>query len=320
MQKRESFIPTEDGQERLHVIEWLPDGPANMIFTITHGMVEFIDRYDAFASFLADRGIYCIGHDQRGHGLTAEKEEDLGFFAESRGDERLLDDMALILRHAKARNEKVPVVCMGHSMGSFFMRRFMCLHPDEMDAVVLTGTGDMPKALTRFAEGLASFLVKTKGARYRSRKLTDMVLGANNRPFRPAKTKSDWLTKDESIVEIYESNPLNQFLFTASAYRDFFRLMNQLDKTADLKKLPPELPILLMSGKDDPVGDMGSAISRIQKRYRRAGLKKVYARLYEGDRHEILNELDRDKIYADIYCFLEKNVICPSMNRRRCCV
>ncbi len=308
MKKTEFGILSKDQRHTLHVICWEPDGEAKGALQIVHGMIEFIDRYDDFARYLCSRGFAVMGHDHLGHGLTAGRDEDLGYFARAGGDQIVIEDMYQVTAEMKKRFPSVPCFIMGHSMGSFFLRKYLTIYGTEVDGAIIMGTGDFPLALAEGGKAVAWTLMKTKGRRHRSQKLSDMVFKGYLSRIENPRTPMDWLTKDEAIVDAYCKNKYNTFLFTVSAFYDFFEIIEYDAKMKNFDRIPRELPVLITSGREDPVGSWGKGPESLYAKYRKKGLEDVTLRLYDGDRHEIINETDRDVVYADLAGWLESRM------------
>lgn len=299
--KKETFgIQSSDKKHILHVIAWTPDVEVRAAIQLVHGMVEFIDRYHDFAAYLCSQGIAVIGHDHLGHGLTAGHDDDLGYFAREGGEEFLIEDMHLITDEMKWKYPCVPYFILGHSMGSFCLRKYLTRYGNQVDGAIIMGTGEMPLPVITAGKALASLLMKTKGRRHRSKKLTGIVFDGYLKKIEDPRTPMDWLTKDEAIVDAYLKNKYNTFLFTVSAFRDFFEIMEYDMKLTKLDQIPKDLPMMIVSGDQDPVGGWGSGPKSLYQLYQKKGFTDVTLKLYEGDRHEVLNELDRQVVYEDL--------------------
>lgn len=310
MSKRSEFyLSSTDGRTNLHAVKWEPEGEIKAILQISHGMVEFIERYDEFARYLNSRGFLVVGHDHLGHGKSIFSKEDYGYFAEKHPNETVIADIYEVTKKIKAENEGVPYFLLGHSMGSFYARQYFAEHGEELDGIIIMGTGGQPAILARTGLALTFIMAKMKGWHYRSKLIDNMAFGGYNKRFEPARTSKDWLTKDETIVDTYISDERCQFIFTLNGYRSIFTALIKLSKKSYLERMPKSLPVLLISGKEDPVGNFGKSILKLEKRYQRLGIEAVTCRLYETDRHEILNELDRDTVYEEIGDWLLDKVV-----------
>ena len=308
MKKQEFFYPSKDGLTRIHAIEWIPEGEPRAVLQIAHGMVEFIDRYDRFASFLASQGFYVVGNDHLGHGKSVTDESQLGYFAEPDGNLCLIGDMHQLRENTRAKVPDVPYFILGHSMGSFLVRQYIEMHGEGIAGAIILGTGQQPNAVLDFGIGLSAFIRRIRGSRHRSAAVNSLAIGSYNASFEPARTKSDWLTRDEAVVDAFISNPLNQFVFTVNGYYNMFRSMRYAQRQENLDKIPKTLPILVASGNRDPVGDFGKAPRTVAEAYRKTGIADVTLKLYPEDRHEILNELDRETVDRDILQWMEERM------------
>lgn len=277
---------------------WEPKGEVKAVVQILHGMAEHIDRYGRMALALNARGYAVAGHNHRGHGANAEK---LGFFAKERGWDAVIEDAHEVTLALKKRYPGKKLVLLGHSMGSFAAREYALRYGRELDGLVLSGTGYYPAALAMAGKMAALLSPKDKPA-----KLVDkLAFSGNNKPFRPARTPCDWLSRDEKEVDRYIADPLCGFLFTGQAYRDFFGGLMKLADEKRLAAMPKGLPVYFMSGEKDPVGQMGAGVKTVAEQFRRAGMMNIAVRLYPDARHELFNELNRDQATEELADWLD---------------
>ncbi|MBQ8929043.1 MAG: alpha/beta fold hydrolase [Oscillospiraceae bacterium] len=307
MRKEEFYLPSTDGKNTLHCIRWLPEGEPIAVLQIVHGMVEHIARYENFAQALCMRGMAVVGDDHLGHGLTAARDEDLGYICPERESDTMVADIYEVTKYVKNSFPGIPNYILGHSMGSFLTRKYLTLHSGDVDKAIIMGTGFMPAAMVRFALGLTNTVGKLKGERHRSRLLTALALGSYNKRFTFPDSPSAWLTKDPEIVRIHDADKYATFTFTVNAYRALFSTLVYLAEWTNFDKVRRDLPVLIVSGADDPVGDFGKGPTAVFQAYKERGMQDVTLKLYEGDRHEITNELDRETVYADLYAWLTKD-------------
>lgn len=304
-----TFTFTSDGKDQLQIVanRWEPDVPARAAVQIAHGMAEHIDRYDAFAKSLVQQGFVVYGNDHRGHGRTAG-EEDRGWFAEENGFEQVVQDLHRLTQIIHREQPGLPLFLFGHSMGSFLARRIIQLHGDEYQGVILCGTGGDPGWVGKLGLGLASREVRKKGSRTPSPMMAKLVTGGFNRKLRPRRTEADWLSRDEEEVDQYLADPLCGGVLTAGFYRDLLAGLILIHRKENMELTPKSLPILLIAGEDDPVGDFGKGVRRVAEGYRRAGIKDLTCKLYPGARHELLKELNREEVVQDLIDWLEERV------------
>lgn len=307
--KEEFYYDSADKKTKIYAIKWYPENKKiTAIIQITHGMLEFIDRYDEFANTLAENGILVAGNDHLGHGNSVLTEDDIGFFCEEKGNQVVLEDIHKLMEIVKKENPDVPYLVLGHSMGSFLIRQFITIYGVSIQGAIIIGTGYQPYVLVKTGKLITSVMSIIKGNRYRSNFVNNLAIGNNNKKFEPSRTSCDWLSRDEKIVDNYINDKRTNFVFTLNAYNNMFKGILYLYKKGNLKHIPKDLPILILSGKEDPVGDFGKAAVKVYNSYKELGMNKVSMKLYEGARHEVLNELDRNKVYEDILKWIQNAI------------
>lgn len=304
--KREFTFLSRDSVTQIHAIEWKPDGEVKAVLQMCHGMVEYIDRYDGFAAFLTEHGYYVVGHDHLGHGASVQGEEYHGYFHENKGNEYVIGDIHKLRVMTQKKYPHVPYFMLGHSMGSFLIRQYMEMYGQNLAGVIVMGTGSQPAVVLGAGRMFCRIIAVFKGWNYRSSIIDNMAFGSYNKKFEPARTDKDWLTKDEQIVDAYRSHPWCTFRFTVNAYYHMFRGIQFLQKKKNIERIPKDLPLLLVAGADDPVGNFGKSVRNVSEIYKNCGIKDVELKLYETDRHEILNELDRETVYEDLLNWMER--------------
>lgn len=301
--RKDAYFLSSTGINKIHCRIWQDDEKEpKAVFQIAHGVSEYIERYDEFACFLAENGYVVCGNDHLGHGKSVDSLDDLGFTAEENGDNRMIDDMHILYSIMHKRYPTLPYYLFGHSMGSFCARVYATSFWNELSGLILCGTGELPSAAVVLEEPVR-FLCKKLGARASvPAALLDKV---QTLMVRDAKTSKDWLSRNEENVQNYINDPLCGADFKMSLIRDLISLANSActDEWASL--IPPTLPILLISGAKDPVGLNGKGVINVCDNLEDAGHTPT-CYLYPGDRHEILFEDDREKIFGDILTWLEK--------------
>ncbi len=307
--KKEEFRFRSSGNTcDIRAVKYLPDSEPKAILQIAHGMVEFIDRYDNFASFMCEHGYIVVGNDHIGHGGSVNSEDDWGYFAKDDGNKVLLDDIHSLTQIIKKEYPNLPYFLLGHSMGSFYARQYLCEYGNELTAAIIMGTGFEPLFTLKAGMFVCKVIALFKGWKYRSNFVNNMAFGSYNKKFEPARTRADWLTKDEKIVDWYINEPKCSFLFTLNGYYNMFKGISRLHDESLLKKVPKNLPILFVSGQDDPVGQFGKKVEESAQSLLAVGCEKVELKLYPNDRHEILNETDKDVVYQDLLNWLDKKI------------
>lgn len=298
------YYDSKDKQTKIHAMCWRPNGEVYGILQIAHGMVEFIERYDEFAKYLAERGILVTGNDHLGHGESIREERYFGYFSEQNGNANVIKDIHQLRGITEKRYPHIPYFILGHSMGSFLLRQYLCYYGGELDGAIIMGTGSTPRGLIKAGSFLTTVMARFKGWEYRSKLVDSMSFGGYNKKIKNNRTERDWLTKDEKIVDAYIADKRCQFIFSLNAYHNMFIGMLSATDSKNIAKIPKDIPILFVAGQEDPVGDFGKGVQAVAKSYEKAGIKSVTCKLYEQDRHEILNEKDRENVFKDLYEWL----------------
>lgn len=298
-------LASSDGTTTLHARVWRPGGGGRPrgVVQVVHGMAEHVGRYDEFARFLAGRGYVVCGDDHLGHGLSAEPHER-GHIPLASGAEALVEDEHLLRRAVSGRvPEGTPHYLFGHSMGSFITRVYLTRHAEGLAGAVLCGTGSVPVALSRAGHALARAIAAVRGERHRSALVDGMGAGAYSRSVE-GPTGFEWLSRDEGNVARYLADEACGFMFSVGGYAALTSLTAESCSGKAAGRVPRDLPLLFVSGAEDPVGDCGAGVRRAVRLYLDAGLDDVSMRIYEGMRHEILNEGDRGRVFADVASWL----------------
>ena len=294
---RENFtMPSSRGDEELNCYRWMPEGEPRASLQIVHGMTEHILRYEDFATFLNSNGFAVYGHDHLGHGGTSEEK---GFIAEEHGDDMLVEDMRKVNDRMRSDLPGIPHFVMGHSMGSFVTRRFLTVGGNDIDAAVIMGTGQQAGYQVTLALTIAKLLCMVRGNHHRSGLLNNLVFGSYDKRFDSPDLPNKWLCANPESLKAYDADPDCGFRFTDAAYRDLFTLIRRVEMEEGFGNIPEDLPVLFVSGQDDPVGDFGKGVEKAKAALEGRGLKPDMI-LYPGMRHEILNEVDHRKVYEDI--------------------
>ncbi len=298
MNKKEFII--EYNEEKLHCIEWSPEGEVKAVLQIVHGMVEYIDRYNGFAEYLCSQGIAVVGHDHPGHGKTAQTEDELGYIKTKDKSAHLVDCARRLTEYIKERFPEAPNFIMGHSMGSFVVRRYITSMSSDVSGAVIMGTGTPPRPALLAGRLLAKLISAVKGERAPSRLLTDISFAGYNSRFPKEEGKHAWISSDRDVVNKYDKDPFCSYTFRAGGFIALYETLLFLSKKTDFDNIRRDLPVLVNAGMDDPVGEYGKAPTMVAEDLKGRGVFDVTLCLYEGDRHEILNEKNKEKVYADI--------------------
>lgn len=302
---REFTTPSCDGKHTLWGKVYLPEGEPRGYVQVVHGMTEHIRRYDDFLKTLAGAGYLALGYDHLGHGYTAESQEELGFIAARDGWKYLADDVgvyAAAVRREYPLPEGKPYYLMGHSMGSFIVRVAVArgLRPEKL---IIMGTGGK-NAAAPIGLAVIRFVKAFRGGHAYSPFVDRLVFGGYNKRFRDEEDPRAWLTRDTAHRAKYAADPYCTFKFSLSAMDDLVTLNRRANARAWFRAVPQTMPILLVAGTDDPVGNYGRGVKAVARKLERTG-HRVTLRLYEDARHEILNDSCADEVKADILAFLE---------------
>lgn len=301
-------FPSSTGVNEIRARRCLPEGKVRAVVQIEHGIAEHIERYDDFMRALAEHGYLAVGDDHLGHGQSARDDAELGFFAERDGWQRITDDMEKLHDMTAAQYPEVPYVIFGHSMGSFLARTFLIQRPGKYDAAILSGTGWPASLMTLGGLAVAELAVRKEGARALGTKLNDIAFGSYCKRIASPRTPFDWLSRVPENVDRYISDPKCGFVAKNALYRDMLTGIRYITTAANLTQMRKEAPVFFLSGADDPVGDYGKGVERAYNAFCKAGMQDVFLRLYPEGRHEMLNELNRDEVIADILAWLDEKV------------
>lgn len=307
--KEEFYFPSKDGNTEIHTIEWKPEGEIKAVLQICHGMIEYVDRYDEFAQFLSEQGIYVVGNDHLGHGKSVQSKLEYGYFQKEYGNACLLADMHMLRTKTAKKYPDVPYFMLGHSMGSILLRQYIQMYGNGLAGAILIGVvAERPIPVLNFGKVLCKGIAVVKGDHYRSKLVEDMVIGAFNKKFKHPKTRADWVTSDDEKLQEYINDPLCSFHFTVNAYGNMLEGMTRMEKKENVFMIPKHLPILMSAGVEDPAGKCGKGVRKVYEKYKESGIRDVTLQLYAGDRHELLNETDRDQVYQDILAWMENRI------------
>ncbi len=306
--ERDFTYRSSDRITDIHAVEWIPDTEPRAVYLIAHGMQEYIRRYTEFAEFLCAHGIAVMGNDHLGHGESVVSDDKRGYFAKENGNACLIKDMHTLRKTAEEKYKGLPIFYMGHSMGSFLVTQYIMIYGKSLAGTVIMGIGSQPGTVLSIGRMMCRSSAKKVGYEGVDFKLTQIAMGSYNKRIPDAKNPVEWLTKEQDIQYKYLNDPWCTFPFTVNAYDNMFLGIQFIQKKENVARIPKELPLFLVAGSEDPVGHYGKDLPAIYNRYKKAGIQDVEMKLYEGDRHEILNETDRETVYTDILEWLEKHI------------
>ena len=301
-------FPSSDGVHDIHCRLWEPAGEVKAVVQLVHGVAEYIARYDAFAGFLTDHGYAVCGDDHLGHGESIHDDTELGWFSDEKGWEHLVDDEKRLHDLLAEKYPGKPLVLFGHSMGSFIARTYLGAYPERFDACVLSGTGRQPGVVCAAGKILAKREIKAHGSKYRSPTLQKMAFGSYLKKIDDPIGPNDWICRDEAVVRAYDADPLCGFTATAGLMYDMMDGLSVIGRADHMAKMDKALPVLFIAGEADPVGAYGKGVQKVAGQFKRAGMKDVTVKLYPGHRHEVLNELEKEKVWADVLDWMDDHI------------
>ncbi len=298
-------IRAADGLE-LFAYRWLPTGTLRGAVQIAHGLAEHAGRYARLAESLTGAGYAVYAHDQRGHGHTATSPEQLGFFARKDGWQKCTDDLRQVNRFIAAEQPGVPIILLGHSMGSTMAAQYISQSGTALAGVVLSGASGRPSPLALAGRVITRLERLRLGPTGRSALVNALTFRDFNRRFAPNRTAFDWLSRDAAEVDNYVADPLCGFNACVQLWIDLLDGWAHAMSPASYNSIPKDLPVLVISGRRDPVSAGCRQIVPMIAAWRKAGLKRIDTRFYPEARHEIFNETNREEVTRDLLDWMEK--------------
>lgn len=302
---RTDFYYDSLGGGRIHGCRWTPDGEVKAIVQFVHGIAEYAERYDDFANFLNTKGILVVAEDHMGHGKSICEAVPRGCFVG--GWHTAVKDTYRLLKNTKDEFPGVPFILFGHSMGSFMARTILARHPESgIAGAVICGTAWMPGAVIGAGKAVANLICKKDGEKNPSPFLQKMMFGSYNKKIEHPRTASDWLTRDNKIVDAYEADPLCGFIPSAGLVRDMMTGLQYIQDPKNLDAMKKDLPVYFIAGGDDPVGGYGDGVRQAAEEFKKHGMEQVDVKIYPLCRHEIHNEINKQEVYGDVVSWIEK--------------
>ncbi|MBQ5390216.1 MAG: alpha/beta fold hydrolase [Clostridia bacterium] len=298
------FIRSSNGKRDIACYVYVPDGEVRGIVQISHGMCDYIENYALLAERLTEKGIVVCGNDHLGHGNSAEDSRDYGYFGNG-GYQTLLKDLRKMNKLVRTTYKNVPLVLLGHSMGSFLARAYAVTYPETIDGAVFLGTAGSHNPV-RAAQMLAATICKTRGSHHRSRLLYDLAFKGYNAKY-PHEGEFAWLSRDAAAGEKFAADPQRNFIFTADGYYGLFSVLAAVSKPTWAQVYPKELPTWIAAGEMDPVGNYGKGPAEVYEKLCAAGAEQVSLKLYADARHELHNEHNKEEFFSDLYKWIELN-------------
>ncbi len=309
MKREEFYFDSRDGKNKIRAVRYTPeDGVVRCVVQLVHGMAEHVDRYEAFAESLTAQGFLVTAQDHLGHGKSVAEGGTYGYFCEQDPATVLVRDVHRLKKMTQSLYPGIPYIIIGHSMGSYILRSYICRYGTGIDGAVLMGTGMSSAAMVKFAKAVAAIQKTFCGSRHVSKFMDKVLFGAYNKRIENPETDVDWLTQDKDCVQKYLTDPLCGFTFTVNGFSTLFELTDRIGKKENLDKIPKALPVYLLYGENDPVGQYGKGVQRAYQHLQNAGLTNLQLKMYPGDRHELINEPDREMVIRDICDWINSTI------------
>lgn len=298
--REEFYVDSVDGIHMIHGYRWYdPEVEYKGVLQLVHGMLEYIERYNELAEYMASAGYFVVGHDHLGHGDSVKSPEELGYVGKQ-GAVLWLRDIGQIRRMAVSYAPKVPYIMLGHSMGSFLVRRYLIYHGKKVDGAILMGTGQQPMPAVKAGLALTYLGMLRSGKRGKSRLLDNLTCSGFAKLYPDNARTGSWMSRDPQVMMDVVNDKKMNFHFSLNAFEALLRTVEEVIDPRRAARMPRDLPILILSGDADPVGENGKGVRRFEKMLKKICMRKVTCKLYPENRHELINDLDKQEVFQDI--------------------
>ena len=301
---QELYVPSAEPNQQLYVKIWKPATPPWAVVQIVHGMREHLGRYETMARFFVTAGLAVVAHEHLGHGRTAADAADLGFFAEQDAADKLVSDVWRMTQLAQEQFADCPIAIVGHSMGSIVVRRYLMAHSEAVAAAFLMGTSHTTYWENMWTSSVLALLNAVHGGQHRLRWLSRFSDKRHNEPFAKDGVSNSWLTRDAQLAASFHRDPLSKYPFSLNGYLTIARLQKYIEQPRNMLKTRRDLPMRFLSGTADTLSNNGEGIKKLVAKYRQLGFSNVAYRLYEGARHELHNEWQKEAVFSDMVTML----------------
>lgn len=301
MTTKEFYFPSSNQKTNIHAVQWIPEGIPKAILQIAHGVTEHIFCYKELAEYFTEKGFLVVGNDHLGHGSSITKEMKPMYFGPEGSWEWVVKDIHTCMQMTKKQYPNIPYILLGLSLGSFAVRTHAICYPKAVDGIILAGTGQRKVIDLFFARFIAKLEAKKAGEDNTTPLIQKLTFEDYNKKFKPNRTKYDWLCKSEKGLDSYMEDPLRGEAMSAGLFCEMINGMLFTGRLKNQKKMDKEIPILLLSGDKDPVGEYGTGVKCACKSFKKAGIKDVSMKIYEELRHNIFLEDEKMSIFEDIY-------------------
>ena len=320
MIKNDFTFLSSDNKTNIHAIICYPkNGKITRVFQMIHGMLEYIERYISFFEYLTTKGFVVVGHDHLGHGQSINTIDDLGYFGEPNPNELIINDIHNLRLLIQQKYPKIPYFMAGHSMGSYLLRQYISLNGVGIAGAIILGTGYEYPLKISMGLNLCKIISFFKGSHYRSKLFKKLCLETG--PYKKYDLKkrdenNSWITSDPKMAKIYNEDNKMDFNFTINGFTALINATKYSCDPSNIAKIRKDLPILIVSGDCDPVGNNGKGVKKVYEMMKFAGILDIKMKLFENDRHEILNEINRDEVFEYIKIWLdEKTILYTNVNK-----
>lgn len=301
MVKEEFFYPSADGEHTIHAVLWRPEGPVRGVVQIVHGICEYALRYEPFAQFLTGHGFAVTGNDHLGHGQSVKDPSEYGYFTQW---SHLVRDVRALRELVGEKLPGLPYFLLGHSMGSFVARTYLIDYPGTVTGCALSGTAHHPPVGVALGKLVTSFGDPKKV----NKVFYALSIGAYNKSFAPTRTSADWICRDPQVVDAYLADPMCNFPTKGGMNHAMMTGLGRVGDLRELAKMDKSTPVYFFAGDRDPVGSMGRGVRKVYALFQKAGVRDLTLKLYPGGRHEMLNETNKDQVFADVLAWLEEHL------------
>ena len=308
MRKEELYYDSRDEVSQIHAVRWIPDDKPRAIFQIIHGMQEYADRYNDFATYLAEQGYLVIANDHLGHGLSSTR-ENYGYFCHLDPKTVVVRDVHRLKKMTQEQYPGIPIILLGHSMGSFILRNYLCRYGTGIQGAIIMGTGAQPAVTLNLCIFLCNIIGLFHGERYHSTFMDKLGFGAYCKKIENPASPLAWLSAREDNVHAYEADDMCGQPFTLNGYKTLSNLIKGAQKQKNLDKMPKNLPLFLIAGGEDPVGHYGKDVLKLNDRFHKMNMQDVTCDILPGLRHEVLNEDSRQEVYEKVYDWAESVIL-----------
>ena len=300
-------------QENIFYYKWdsLPSIAIKGIIQISHGIGEHAGRYQRIAELFQEQGYIVYANDHRIHGRSANSIEMMGIYEGEDYFEDATEDMRELTLIIKKQHPTKKIILFGHSMGSLLSREYVTRYGQDLEALILSGTASYMKGIGTLGMLSANMIQVFKGRSKQNNFLKSISFSEFNKNFKPNRTAFDWLSNDESQVDLFAADPYRTEDFSLSIFQDIIKGSKKINAKNTFNSTPKSLPIYVFSGDKDPVGEMGNGVKKITRQYTNAGIKDVTLKLYKGGRHEMLNEINKEQVESDVIAWLNSRIDTP---------